>query len=73
MQGGPGAKIGVITIAADNPTTEGTKFVDRFNGYGAQATWIPVTRTSNNANDAAMVALVNQQQGIFFCGGTRAW
>lgn len=40
------------------------------NVYGAaSATYIPVTETSNNANDPALVDMVNQQTGFFFGGG----
>lgn len=38
--------------------------------YGAaNATYIPVTETSNNADDPALVDLVKEQTGFFFGGG----
>lgn len=40
------------------------------NVYGAlSATFIPVTETSNNANDPNVVAMVREQTGFFFGGG----
>ncbi len=40
------------------------------NVFGAaSATFIPVTETSNNADDPALADLVSQQTGIFFGGG----
>lgn len=40
------------------------------NVYGAlSATYIPVTETSNNADDPALAALTREQTGFFFGGG----
>ncbi len=72
MQGGKGvAKIGLFTTASADPEGSATTFTDLFvNVYGAaSATYIPVTETSNNADDPTIVDLVSQQTGIFFCGG----
>lgn len=46
-------------------------YIDMFvNVYGAaSATYIPVTETSNNADDPALADMVAQQTGIFFGGG----
>lgn len=40
------------------------------NVYGAaSATYIPITETSNNADDPALADVVRQQTGFFFGGG----
>ena len=49
----------------------GTYYVDMFTRvYGAaSATFIPVTETSGNADDAAIAATVRGHTGVFFGGG----
>lgn len=72
MQGGKGvARIGIFTTASSEPLSAANYYVDMFvRVYGAaSATFIPVTQLSNNANDADVVDLVNQQTGFFFGGG----
>lgn len=72
IQGGKGvARIGVFTTASSEPFSAADYYVDMFvRVYGAaSATFIPVTALSNNANDPAVVDLVNQQTGFFFGGG----
>jgi cyanophycinase len=40
------------------------------NVYGAaSATYIPITETSNNADDPALADIVREQTGFFFGGG----
>ena len=71
-QGGPGvAEIGVFCTASADPEGSAAYYIDMFvNVYGAaNATYIPVTETSNNADDPALAELVSQQTGIFFGGG----
>lgn len=71
-QGGKGvARIGIFTTASSDPVGAADYYVDMFvRVYGAaSATHIPVTQFSNNANDPAIVELVNQQTGFFFGGG----
>ena len=71
MQGGRDlARIGVIPTAANNPPNSGMNIVNNFiNAYGVNATYINITTTSGNANDAALAALVGQMTGIFIVGG----
>lgn len=43
------------------------------NVYGANSTtYIPVTETSNNADDPAVAEMVRQQSGLFFEGGDQS-
>ena len=43
------------------------------NVYGAaSATYIPITETSNNADDPALADIVRQQTGFFFGGGDQS-
>lgn len=65
------ARIGLFTTASSDPVGSADYYVDMFvNVYGAaSATYIPVTETSNNADDLALVDLVGRQTGIFFGGG----
>jgi cyanophycinase len=43
------------------------------NVYGAaSATYIPITETSNNADDPALADVVRQQTGFFFGGGDQS-
>ena len=72
IQGGPGAKIGLLTMAADDPQLEAQRVAELFAQHGANATWIPVTTTSNNADDSAVVSLTVGQDGFFFATGTRS-
>lgn len=61
----------MFTTANADPEGSAAGYIDMFvNVYGAASvTYIPVTETSNNANDLALVDLVAQQTGIFFDGG----
>ena len=72
IQGGPGAKIGLLTMAADDPQLEAQRVAELFTQHGANATWIPVTTTSNNADDSAIISLTIDQDGFFFASGTRS-
>ena len=65
------ARIGIFTTASSDPVGSADYYIDMFvRVYGAaSATYIPVTQFSNNANDPAVVELVNQQTGFFFGGG----
>jgi len=72
LAGGRGvAKIAVFTTASGDPVDAGTYYVDMFTRvYGAaSATYIPVTETSGNADDAAIAATVRGHTGVFFGGG----
>lgn len=73
-KGGNGSEICVLTMAADNPESEGAKFVARLNNWGANATWIPVLQSnqSSSAFDPLNVAALRGCVGFFFCGGTRS-
>lgn len=61
-------------MAADNPESEGAKFVARLNNWGANATWIPVVQSnqSSSAYDPVNVEALRGCVGYFFCGGTRS-
>ena len=59
-------------MAADDPAAEAAKFAEYLDARGASTTWIEITSTSGNANDPAIVALIQQQSGLFFCSGTRS-
>ena len=61
-------------MAADNPESEGAKFVARLNDRGANATWVPIVQSNNSASasDPVNVATLRQCTGFFFCGGTRS-
>ena len=72
VQGGAGAKIGLLTMAADDPQLEAQRVAELFAQHGANATWIPVTTTSNNADDSAIISLTIDQDGFFFASGTRS-
>lgn len=65
------AKIGIFTTASADPIGAAEYYVDMFvNVYGAaSATYIPVTETSNNADDPSVAELARQQTGFFFGGG----
>ena len=71
LAGGPGAKIGIITAGSANPQAEADRMLALLtNVYGANATIIPITTSSNNCNDPDIVALVRQQTGgIYMAGG----
>ncbi|KAK4019862.1 hypothetical protein OUZ56_001866 [Daphnia magna] len=72
LAGGKGvAKFGIFTTASADPEGSAAYYIDMLvNVYGAaSATYIPITETSNNADDPAMVDLVRQQTGFFFGGG----
>ena len=71
MQGGRDlARIGVIPTAADNPPSSGMTIVNNFiSTFGVDATYINITATSGNADDAELAALVGQMTGIFMLGG----
>ncbi|KAK2714599.1 hypothetical protein QYM36_008974 [Artemia franciscana] len=72
LAGGRGvAKIGIFTTASADPADSATYYLDMFvNTYGAaSAVHIPVTETSNNANDQEIADLIRQQTGFFFGGG----
>jgi hypothetical protein len=59
-------------MAADDPQLEAERVTELFTQYGANTTWIPVTATSNNADDSAVVSLTIGQDGFFFASGTRS-
>jgi cyanophycinase len=74
-KGGRGvAKIGVFTTASADPLDSAAYYIDIFvNIYGAaNATYIPVTESSNNANDPFVAELTRQQTGFFFGGGDQS-
>jgi cyanophycinase len=48
-------------------------YVDLFEQYGIDAYWIPVDiDTQENADDPAIVNLINQSSGLFFSGGDQS-
>jgi cyanophycinase len=59
-------------MAADDPQLEAQRVAELFAQYGANTTWIPVTTSSNNADDSAVVSLTIGQDGFFFASGTRS-
>ena len=65
------ARIGIFATASADPIGSADYYVDMFTRvYGAaSATFIPVTETSNNADDPEIADLVRQQTGFFFGGG----
>ena len=70
IQGGiDAARIGVIPTAARDPFNSGMGIVNEFVARGVNSTYINITTTSDNANDAEMVALVSQMTGFFIVGG----
>ena len=74
-KGGRGvARIGVFTTASADPEDSAAYYIDIFvNIYGAaNATYIPVTESSNNANDPSVAELARQQTGFFFGGGDQS-
>ncbi|XP_046650061.1 cyanophycinase-like [Daphnia pulicaria] len=75
LAGGRGvARIGVFTTASADPEDSAAYYIDIFvNIYGAaNATYIPVTESSNNANDPSVAELTRQQTGFFFGGGDQS-
>jgi len=61
-----------MPTANADPEGVGNAAVDIFrNIYGVQSTYIPITVTSDNANDPSIRDLILQQTGIFFVGGYR--
>ncbi|XP_018019129.1 cyanophycinase-like [Hyalella azteca] len=73
LAGGEGvARVGVITTASKTPEDDYPYYQDMFMAYGAASVeWIPITQSSNNANDAEVADLVASQTGLFFDGGDR--
>ncbi|XP_046650060.1 cyanophycinase-like [Daphnia pulicaria] len=72
LAGGKGvAKFGVFTTASADPEGSAVYYIDMLvNVYGAaSATYIPITETSNNADDPALADIVREQTGFFFGGG----
>ncbi|XP_057371027.1 cyanophycinase-like [Daphnia carinata] len=72
LAGGKGvAKFGIFGTASSDPEGSAAYYIDLLvNVYGAaSATYIPITETSNNADDPAMVDLIRQQTAFFFGGG----
>ena len=59
-------------MAADDPQLEAQRVAELFAQHGANTTWIPVTTTSNNADDSAIISLTIDQDGFFFASGTRS-
>jgi cyanophycinase len=48
-------------------------YISLFESYGIDAYWIPVdTDTQENADDPAVVSLINNASGLFFSGGDQS-
>jgi cyanophycinase len=75
LAGGKGARIAVFASASANPEKAGALLVERFNGFGARAFFVPVavrlpgTDYQAAADDAALASAVRSAGGAFFAGG----
>jgi cyanophycinase len=75
LAGGKGARIAVFASASANPEKAGKLLVERFNGFGAKAFFVPVavrlpgTDYQAAADDPALARAVRSAGGAFFAGG----
>jgi cyanophycinase len=66
--GGPGACIAIIPTASAMPAETGARYADIFGRLGA-ATYVVDVQDRRQANDPAVVALLDGVNGIFMTGG----
>ncbi|HYP25973.1 MAG TPA: cyanophycinase [Blastocatellia bacterium] len=71
LSGGEKARVVVIAVASDNPSTLGARYTEVFRRLGAsEARYLDIS-SRQDANDPAALEAIKGATGVFFTGGTQ--